>query len=321
MSTLHSKVLIIGSGPAGYTAAIYAARANLGPVLVTGMEPGGQLMITTEVENYPGFADVIQGPWLMEQMKKQAEHVGTTMVSDYIKEVDFSSRPFKAIGDQGQVYTGDTVIIATGAKARWLGLDSEYEYRGKGVSACATCDGFFFRGKEVAIVGGGNTAVEEALFLTNFCSKVHLIHRRDSLRAEKILQERLFENEKVVPLWDTTIEEVLGDNTGMNGLRLRNVKTGAESKLSAEGLFVAIGHDPATELFKGHLKMDETGYLETAPDSTATSIPGVFAAGDVTDHVYRQAVTAAGMGCMAALEADRYLAAQGNAQKPLQAAE
>lgn len=308
-TSTHSKVLIIGSGPAGYTAAIYAARANLKPLLVTGTEPGGQLMITTEVENYPGFADVIQGPWLMEQMRAQAEHVGTEMVSDYIQDVDFTVRPFKAVGDSGTVYTGDTVIIATGAKARWLGLDSEYEFRGKGVSACATCDGFFFRGKEVAIVGGGNTAVEEALFLTNFCSKVTLIHRRDSLRAEKILQERLFKNEKMNFLWDTTVEEVLGDDSGMTGLRIKNVNTGEESTFEAEGFFVAIGHDPATELFKEKLDMDEANYILTAPDSTATSIPGVYAAGDVTDHTYRQAVTAAGMGCMAALEADRFLAA------------
>ncbi|MFP4313470.1 MAG: thioredoxin-disulfide reductase [Alphaproteobacteria bacterium] len=319
MSSTHSKVLIIGSGPAGYTAAIYAARANLKPMLVTGTEPGGQLMITTEVENYPGFADVIQGPWLMEQMRAQAEHVGTQMVSDYITDVDVSSRPFKATGDSGTVYTGDTLVIATGAKARWLGLDSEYEYRGKGVSACATCDGFFFRGKEVAIVGGGNTAVEEALFLTNFCSKVTLIHRRDTLRAEKILQDRLFANDKMEFLWDTTVEEVLGDDTGMTGLRLKNVKTGAESTLEAEGFFVAIGHDPATELFKGKLKMDDANYILTEPDSTATSIPGVYAAGDVTDHTYRQAVTAAGMGCMAALEADRFLASQED--KQVQAAE
>lgn len=308
--TQHSKVLIIGSGPAGYTAAIYAARANLEPTLVTGMEPGGQLMITTEVENYPGFADVIQGPWLMEQMKGQAENVGTNMVTDYIKEVDFSTRPFKAFGESGTTYTGDTVIIATGAKARWLGLDSEKQFQGRGVSACATCDGFFFKNQEVAIVGGGNSAVEEALFLTNFCSKVTLIHRRDTLRAEKILQDRLFANEKMDFIWDTTVEEVLGDNTGMTGLRLKNAKTGEESEFKAQGLFVAIGHDPATEIFKGHVDMDENGYLHKAPDSTATNIPGVYAAGDVSDHVYRQAVTAAGMGCMAALEADRFLAAQ-----------
>lgn len=309
-TTQHSKVLIIGSGPAGYTAAVYAARANLSPILVTGFEPGGQLMITTDVENYPGFADPIQGPWLMEQMKKQAEHVGASLVSDYIKDVDLSVRPFKATGDSGKIYTGDTLIIATGAKARWLGLPSEQTFRGKGVSACATCDGFFFRGKEVAIVGGGNTAVEEALFLTNFCSKVTLIHRRDTLRAEKIAQDRLFANPKVSVMWDTTVEEITGDETGMTGLRLKNIKTGEESTLDAHGLFIAIGHDPATELFKGKLEMDENGYLLKAPDSTATAIPGVFAAGDVADHVYRQAVTAAGMGCMAALEADRFLAAR-----------
>ena len=309
--TKHTKVLIIGSGPAGYTAAIYAARANLKPIMVTGHEPGGQLMITTEVENYPGFANVIEGPWLMDQMRGQAENVGTDIIHDYIKEVDFDVRPFKAIGESGTVYTGDSVIISTGAQARWLGLDSEKEFQGKGVSACATCDGFFFKGKEVAIVGGGNTAAEEALFLTNFCSKVTLIHRRDELRAERILQDRLHENEKIEFLWDTVIEEVIGDNMGMTGLKLKNVKSGEDSTLPAHGLFVAIGHDPATGIFKGKLKMDETGYIETAPDSTATEIPGVYAAGDVTDHTYRQAVTAAGMGCMAALEADRFLAGQG----------
>ncbi len=319
--TQHTKVLIIGSGPAGYTAAIYAARANLEPILVTGNEPGGQLMITTEVENYPGFADVIQGPWLMEQMRAQAEHVGTDIQHDYIQDVDLSSRPFKAIADSGKVYTGDTMIISTGAQARWLGLDSEHEFQGKGVSACATCDGFFFKGKEVAIVGGGNTAVEEALFLTNFCSKVTLIHRRDTLRAEKILQDRLFENEKMNFIWDTTVEEVLGDDSGMTGLRLKNVKTGDESTFDAHGLFVAIGHDPATKVFKDHVTMDEAGYIHTAADSTATNVPGVYAAGDVTDHTYRQAVTAAGMGCMAALEADRFLAAQGVSTDKAQAAE
>ncbi len=312
--THHSKVLIIGSGPAGYTAAIYAARANLQPLLVTGFEPGGQLMITTEVENFPGFANVIEGPWLMEQMRAQAENVGTKMIADYIKAVDLTVRPFKAIGDQGTVYSGDSVIISTGAKARWLGLDSEKKFQGKGVSACATCDGFFFKGKDVAIVGGGNSAVEEALFLTNFCSKVTLIHRRDTLRAEKIMQDRLFANEKVEFIWDTTVEEVIGDDSlaggGMTGLRLKNVKTGEESTLEAHGMFVAIGHDPATEMFKGQLEMDEAGYLVTAPDSTATSIPGVFGAGDVADHTYRQAVTAAGMGCMAALEADKFLSHQ-----------
>lgn len=319
--TKHTKVLIIGSGPAGYTAAIYAARANLQPMLVTGMEPGGQLMITTEVENYPGFADVIQGPWLMEQMKGQAENVGTEMVTDYIKDVDFSARPFTARGESGTTYKADTVIIATGAKARWLGLESEQEFQGRGVSACATCDGFFFKGQEVAIVGGGNTAVEEALFLTNFCSKVTLIHRRDELRAEKILQERLFANDKVEFLWDTTVEEVLGDEKGMTGLRLKNVKTEEETTLDAHGFFVAIGHDPATEIFKTHVDMDSDGYIDTAPDSTATSVPGVYAAGDVSDHTYRQAVTAAGMGCMAALEADKFIAANGSETESSEAAE
>lgn len=317
----HSKVLIIGSGPAGYTAAIYAARANLEPILVTGMEPGGQLMITTDVENYPGFADVIQGPWLMEQMKAQAEHVGTDLVHDMIMDVDLSQRPFKATGDSGTIYTGDTLIIATGAKARWLGLDSEHEYQGKGVSACATCDGFFFRGKEVAVVGGGNSAVEEALFLTNFCSKVTLIHRRDELRAEKIMQDRLFNNEKVDIIWNSVVEEVLGDGTEMTGLRLKNTQSGEKSTLEAAGMFVAIGHDPATGLFKGQVHMDENGYILKEPDSTATSIPGVYAAGDVSDHVYRQAVTAAGMGCMAALEADRFLSAQADSGKIQNAAE
>ncbi len=309
MSTKHSKVLIIGSGPAGYTAAIYAARANLKPLLVTGADPGGQLMITTDVENYPGFADVIQGPWLMEQMRAQAAHVGTEMASDFIREVDFKSRPFKAIGDSGTVYTGDTIVICTGAKARWLGLPSEQTYRGKGVSACATCDGFFFRGKDVAIVGGGNTAVEEALFLTNFCNSVTLIHRRDSLKAERILQDRLQANPKVKFMWDSVIEEIAGENDSVTKLVLKNIKTGQVSDFKTDGLFVAIGHDPATEIFKGKLAMDEGGYILTTPGTTQTDIPGVFAAGDVTDHVYRQAVTAAGMGCMAALEADRYLAA------------
>ena len=305
----HTKVLIIGSGPAGYTAAIYAARANLSPVLVQGLQPGGQLTITTDVENYPGFADVIQGPWLMEQMQAQAEHVGTELVYDLITDIDLSKRPFTAKADSGKTFTADTVIISTGATARWLGLPSEKEFMNKGVSACATCDGFFYRGKEVAIVGGGNTADEEALFLTNFCSKVTLIHRRDELRAEKMMSERLFENEKIEVIWDTVVEEVLGDDAGMTGLRLKNVKSGEESQLEAAGMFVAIGHDPATKLFKGQLEMDDEGYLITAPDSTATSIPGVYAAGDVKDKVYRQAVTAAGMGCMAALEADKFIAA------------
>lgn len=308
MTQHTTKVLIIGSGPAGYTAAIYAARAGLEPILVTGTEQGGQLMITTEVENYPGFADVIQGPWLMEQMKAQAENVGTVLINDYITNVDTTSRPFIATGDSGDTYAGDTIIIATGAKARWLGLESEKTFQGRGVSACATCDGFFFRGKDVAIVGGGNTAVEEALFLTNFCSSVTLIHRRDNLRAEKILQKRLFDHEKITVIWDHTVEEIIGDESGMTGLRIKHTQTDAEQTLDFHGLFVAIGHDPATELFHGKLDIDENKYIISAPDSTATSITGIYAAGDVTDHTYRQAVTAAGMGCMAALEADRFLA-------------
>ena len=316
-----TKVLIIGSGPAGYTAAIYAARANLKPILVTGLEPGGQLMITTEVENYPGFADVIEGPWLMEQMRLQAEHVGTELISDYITDLDLSERPFKATGDSGAVYEGDTLILATGAKARWLGLESESKFQGRGVSACATCDGFFFRDKDVAVVGGGNTAVEEALFLTNFCSKVTLIHRRDELRAEKIMQQRLFDNEKVEVIWDSVVEEVLGDDSGMTGLRIKNVKTEEETQLDKHGLFIAIGHDPATDLVKGTLDMDDDNYVITKADSTATSIPGVYAAGDVADHVYRQAVTAAGMGCMAALEADRFLAEHSDSGSHKEAAE
>ncbi len=308
---LHTPVLIIGSGPAGYTAAIYAARANLEPVIVAGLQPGGQLTITTEVENYPGFAEPVQGPWLMEQMRQQAENVGSRIVADMIVEVDLSTRPFRAIGDSGAVYLGDTLIVATGAQARWLGLPSEEKFKGFGVSACATCDGFFYRGKEVAVIGGGNTAVEEALFLTNFATRVHLIHRRDALRAEKILQDRLFANEKISVVWDHVVEEILGeeDPLGVTGVRLKNVKTGEERILPVHGVFVAIGHDPATALFRGKLEMDEGGYIVTAPDSTRTSVEGVFAAGDVTDHVYRQAVTAAGMGCMAALEAERHLAA------------
>ena len=306
----HSKVLILGSGPAGYTAAIYAARANLAPMLVQGMEPGGQLSITTDVENYPGFAEVIQGPWLMEQMKGQAEHVGTEMMSDTIVEVDLQARPIRCIGDSGAVYTGDTLIVCTGAQARWLGLESETRFRGFGVSACATCDGFFYREKPVAVIGGGNTAVEEAIFLTNFASKVTVVHRRDTLRAEKILQDRLFQNPKIEVLWDHVAEEVLGesDPPGVSGLRVKNVKTGATSDLTVDGVFVAIGHDPATKLFRGKLDMDDEGYILTRPDSTATTVPGVYAAGDVKDKVFRQAVTAAGMGCMAALEAERVLA-------------
>ena len=311
MSGIHlSKVLIVGSGAAGYTAAIYASRANLKPALVRGIQPGGQLTITTDVENYPGFAEAVQGPWLMDQIHEQAKNVGTEMFEDTIVEADLSARPFRAVGDSGAVYTGDTLIIATGASARWLGLESEQKFSGYGVSACATCDGFFFREKPVAVIGGGNTAVEEALFLTNFATKVSLIHRRDELRAEKILQDRLFGNDKIEPVWDSVLEEVLGaDNPpGVTGARIKNVKSGEVSELSVEGIFIAIGHDPNTELFKGQLDMDDDGYIITAPDSTATSVPGVFATGDVQDKVYRQAVTAAGTGCMGALEAERFLA-------------
>ena len=306
----HSKVLIIGSGPAGYTAAIYAARANLKPLLVMGMEPGGQLSITTDVENYPGFADVVQGPWLMEQMKAQAEHVGTELIHDLIVDVDLTKRPFVCRGDGGDVYVGDALIICTGAQARWLGLPSEQKFQGFGVSACATCDGFFFRGKEVAVIGGGNTAVEEALYLTNHASKVTLIHRRDTLRAEKILQDRLFRNPKIQVVWDSVIDEILGTENpaGVTGVRLKNVKTDATSEITVDGVFIAIGHVPATRLFQGKLRMDNEGYIVTEPDSTRTDIPGVFAAGDVKDKVFRQAVTAAGLGCMAALEAQRFLA-------------
>lgn len=308
----HSKVIIIGSGAAGYTAAIYAARAMLNPLLIAGLQPGGQLTITTDVENYPGFADVIQGPWLMEQMRAQAEHVGTEIVADIIVEADLSARPFTLKGDSGAIYTADSVIIATGASAKWLGLESEQKFQGFGVSACATCDGFFYREKEVFVIGGGNTAVEEALFLTNFASKVTLVHRRDELRAEKVMQERLFKHPKIEVIWDSTLEEITGtDNPpGVTGVRLRNLKTGAVSEHPADGVFIAIGHAPATELFIGQLETKAGGYLVTRPDSTATSIPGVFAAGDVTDDVFRQAVTAAGMGCMAALETERFLATQ-----------
>ncbi|HEY8352820.1 MAG TPA: thioredoxin-disulfide reductase [Sphingomonadales bacterium] len=311
MATQHTKVLIIGSGPAGYTAAIYAARANLKPILVQGMQPGGQLTITTDVENFPGFAEAVQGPWLMDQMYEQAKNVGTEMISDHIVEVDLSRRPFVARGDSGTTYTGDTLIICTGAKARWLGLPSEDKFQGFGVSACATCDGFFYRGKDVVVVGGGNSAVEEALFLTNFANKVTLIHRRDSLRAEKIAQDRLFANPKISVVWDSVVEEIVGVEEpakSVTGVKVRNVKTDEVTTIPTDGVFVAIGHDPATALFKGQLKMDEEGYILTAPDSTATNIPGVFAAGDVKDKVFRQAVTAAGMGCMAALEAERFLA-------------
>ena len=298
--TKHTKVLIIGSGPAGYTAAVYAARALLKPIMVTGMEPGGQLTTTTDVENYPGFAEVIQGPWLMEQMRDQAKAVGTEMIEDHISSVNLKSKPFEAIGDGGQKYTADSIIISTGAQARWLNLDSEQKFRGFGVSACATCDGFFFKDKTVAVVGGGNAAVEEAMFLTKFASNVKLIHRRNELRAEKMLQKKLMENKKIEIIWDSVVEEVIGDDDPKNvkGLKIKNVKTNKVDDLKLDGLFIAIGHDPATQLFKDQLKMDKEGYLVTKPDSTETNIPGVFAAGDVKDKIFRQAVTAAGMGCM-----------------------
>ncbi len=308
--TVHARVMIIGSGPAGYTAAIYAARALLEPVMIAGFEPGGQLMITTDVENYPGFADPIQGPWLMEQMKAQAEHVGTRMISDHITKVELTKRPFTLFGDSGTVYTCDALIIATGAKAKWLGIETEEKFKGYGVSACATCDGFFYRGKEVLVVGGGNSAVEEALYLANLASRVTVVHRRDHFRAERILQERLFKHPKVEVVWDTVLEEVCGETQppGVTHVKLRNVKTNAMSEKKVDGVFVAIGHQPASELFVGQLEIKGNGYIRTAPDSTATNIEGVYAAGDVTDDVYRQAVTAAGMGCMAALEAERWLA-------------
>jgi thioredoxin reductase (NADPH) len=304
------RCLIIGSGPAGYTAAIYAARALLKPVLIQGIQPGGQLTITTDVENYPGFADVIQGPWLMDQMQAQAEHVGTEIVTDIVVEADLSRRPFHLKCDSGQEWLAETLIIATGAQAKWLGIESEQRFQGFGVSACATCDGFFYRGKEVVVAGGGNTAVEEALFLTSFASKVTLVHRRDELRAERILQERLLHHEKIEVVWDSAIDEVLGatDPMGVTGVRLKNVKTGQTRELSCDGVFIAIGHAPASQLFKGQLEMDASGYLKVKPGTAATAIKGVYAAGDVTDDVYRQAVTAAGMGCMAALEAVRFLA-------------
>ncbi len=305
----HTKVLIIGGGPAGYTAAIYAARANLKPIQLLGLQPGGQLTITTDVENYPGFRETIQGPWLMEEMRAQAEHVGTEMVEDLISKVDFSQRPFKCWSEGGTLYTADTVIIATGAQAKWLGIESEEKFRGFGVSACATCDGFFFRGKKVAIVGGGNTAVEEAIFLTNFAEHVTLIHRRDTLRAEKIAQDRLFKNPKISVIWDTSVDEILGTENprSVTGLSLLNQKTGAKSKLEVDGLFVAIGHTPMSEVFKDQIDTDNEGYILAKPGSTATNIPGVFAAGDVQDKIFRQAVTAAGQGCMAALEAEKFL--------------
>ncbi len=319
--TLHTKVLIIGSGPAGYTAAIYAARALLEPVLVSGLQTGGQLTITTDVENYPGFADVIQGPWLMEQMKAQAEHVGTKFVQDIITDVDTTRRPFVCKSDSGAVYTADTVIIATGAQAKWLGLPSEQTFMGGGVSACATCDGFFYKGKRVAVIGGGNTAVEEALYLANLADEVTLVHRRDELRAEKILQDRLLKHPKIKVLWNQTVDEIMGE-TGfpahVTHLKLKNTLTGEFTDHETDGVFVAIGHAPAVSLFEGKLKQKDNGYLWTAPDSTATSVAGIYAAGDVTDDIYRQAVTAAGLGCMAALEAEKFLAEH---ESLLQAAE
>lgn len=311
MTPIHSKMLIIGSGPAGYTAAIYGARAMLEPTLVAGLEQGGQLMITTDVENYPGYAEAVQGPWMMEQMQKQAENVGADIINDHITEVDLDVRPFRAVGDSGQVYTGDTLVICTGAKAKWLGLESEQTFMGFGVSACATCDGFFYRGKEVIVVGGGNTAVEEALYLSNLASKVVLVHRRNELRAEKILQNRLFAKENVEIVWDSELAEITGEQgvpPSVTGVKLRNRNTGEITERDVHGVFVAIGHAPQTELFEGKLKKKSSGYLWTAPDSTATEIPGVYAAGDITDDIYRQAVTAAGMGCMAALEAEKFLA-------------
>jgi thioredoxin reductase (NADPH) len=318
----HPKVIVIGSGPAGYTAAVYAARAMLQPILIQGIQPGGQLTITTDVENYPGFADVIQGPWLMEQMQKQAEHVGTRLVTDHVSKVDLAHRPFRLECDSGDRYVTDSLIIATGAQARWLELPSEQKFKGYGVSACATCDGFFYRNKEVIVIGGGNTAVEEALFLTNFASHVTVVHRRDRFRAEKILQDRLFKNPKISVVWDTVLEEIAGDENPLKvkGVILRSVNSGAMTERRADGVFIAIGHTPASELFVGQVDMKRSGYIKTAPFSTATSVPGVFAAGDVTDDVYRQAVTAAGQGCMAALEAERFLASQGEAE-PAVAAE
>jgi len=308
--TQHRKVVIIGSGPAGYTAAVYAARAMLAPLLIQGIQPGGQLTITTDVENYPGFAEPIQGPWLMEQMEAQARHVGTEIVMDHVNTVELGARPFRISCDSGAVYLAETLILATGAQARWLGLQSEESYKGFGVSACATCDGFFYRGKNVVVIGGGNSAVEEALFLTNFATKVTVVHRRDSFRAERILQDRLFKHPKIEVIWDHAVDEIAGENdpTRVTQVKLKNIKTGEAQILQADGIFVAIGHAPATELVKGQLKLTPSGYIEVASHSTATSVPGVFAAGDVADETYRQAVTAAGMGCMAALEAERFLA-------------
>ncbi len=318
-ATHRTRLLIIGAGPAGYTAAIYAARANLSPLLAAGLQPGGQLTITTEVENYPGFAAAVQGPWLMEQMALQAQHVGTTIVNDMIVEVDFARRPFRCVGDSGDVYLADSVVIATGAQARWLGLPSEQALQGFGVSACATCDGFFFRGREVAVVGGGNTAVEEALYLAQLASGVTLIHRRGTLRAEKILQQRLFANPKVRVIWDSVVDEITatGNPAVVDGVRLRSLATGAESHLRVDGVFIAIGHTPTTAPFRGQVAMDDEGYVLTAPGTTRTSVPGVFAAGDVQDKIWRQAVTAAGTGCMAALEAEKWLA--GHDTLPVQA--
>jgi len=325
MTSKHTKVAIIGSGPAGYTAAIYAARANLNPIMISGHEPGGQLMITTDVENYPGFADPVQGPWLMEQFRDQAKNVGTEMITDFVNNIDIDQRPFTLSLDSGDTITADTVVLATGAKARWLGLESEKTFAGLGVSACATCDGFFFRGKRVAVVGGGNSAVEEALFLANIAEHVTIIHRRDELRAERIMQDRVFKHPKIDVLWDHVLEEIKGVTQaeataekfpGVNALRVRNVKTNDEQDLPVDGVFIAIGHDPATSLVNGKAEMDADGYVVTKPDSTATNIPGLFAAGDVRDKVYRQAVTAAGMGCMAALEADRYLQALEQGEEP-----
>lgn len=310
---ISTKILIIGSGPAGYTAAIYAARAAMAPVLVAGLQPGGQLTITTDVENYPGFADPIEGPWLMDQMSAQAKNLGTTLINDIIIDVDFSRRPFRLVGDSGDRYLAETVVICTGAQARWLGLPSEEQFRGFGVSACATCDGFFYRGKKVAVVGGGNTAVEEALYLTNHAEEVTLIHRRDSLRADKTNQNRLLAHPKIKVIWNAEVTEITGSLSppSVTGLTLRDTITGATRSLSTDGLFVAIGHDPATTLFQGKVDMDQEGYILTKPDSCETSVPGVYAAGDVKDKVFRQAVTAAGMGCMAALEAERFLAHAG----------
>jgi thioredoxin reductase (NADPH) len=310
--TIHAPLIVVGSGPAGYTTAIYAARAMLSPILISGFEPGGQLMITTDVENYPGFAEPIQGPWLMEQMRLQAEHVGAQLVSDYVTKAELGQRPFRLTCDSGAVYTCDALVIATGAKAKWLGMPSEEKFKGYGVSACATCDGFFYRGKEVVVVGGGNSAVEEALYLANLASKVTVVHRRDSFRSEKILQERLFAHPKVEVVWNSVIDEITGQEgpLSVTGVRLKNIKTGAVETRKVDGVFVAIGHAPASELFAGQVELKPNGYIKTVPGSTVTNIPGVFAAGDVADDIYRQAVTAAGLGCMAALEAERYLAAQ-----------